>query len=128
METEKGKQFKADSRVGVGVFVGYVWRTTEYPVGAKDGIFRCWTVKRRAEEISYDADCFDFLKVRYDEYIMKGAKTKLYVTAPVGIEQAAIPTLGRDVIPRRLYIRPTDYARFWYNQGCRGCVWQQNKI
>ena len=52
LETEKGKQFKADSRVGVGVFLGYVWRTTEYLVGTKDGIFRRRTVKRRAEGIS----------------------------------------------------------------------------
>ena len=39
LETEKGKQFKADSRVGVGVSLGYAWRTTEYLVGTKDGIY-----------------------------------------------------------------------------------------
>ena len=103
-------------------------RTTEYLAGTKDEIFRCRTIKSRAEQICYDASCFDFLKVSYDEYIMKGAKTQLHVTAPVGIEQAAIPTRGRDFIPRRLCIRPTDYARFGYTQGCRSCVWQQHEI
>ena len=60
LETEKGNQIKADSRVGTGVFLGYVWRTTEYLIGDKNGIFRCRTIKRKAEEISYDPDCFDF--------------------------------------------------------------------
>ena len=128
LETEKGKQFKADSRVGVGVFIGYVWRTTEYLVGTKDWIFRCRTIRRRAEEICDDASFFDFLKVSYDECIMAGTKTKLHVTAPVGIEQSDIPTRGRDFFPRGLYMRPTDYARFGYTQGCRGCTWQQNKV
>ena len=48
LETDKNKQYKADSRVGTGVFLGYVWRTTEYLIGTKDGIFRCRTVKRKA--------------------------------------------------------------------------------
>ena len=63
LETAKVKQFKADSRVGTVVFLGYVWRTTEYLIGTKDGIFRCTIIKRRAEDICYDASCFDFLKV-----------------------------------------------------------------
>ena len=42
---------------------------------------------------------------------MKGVMTKLHVTALVGIEQAEIPTRGRDIVPRRLYIRLTDYER-----------------
>ena len=109
LETEKGNQIKADSRVGTGVFLGYVWRTTEYLIGNENGIFRCRTIKRKAEEVSYDANCFEFLKVSYDEYIMKGAKTKLHISAPVGIAQAEIPPRGRDFVPRRLYIRPTDY-------------------
>ena len=29
-ETDKGDQHKADSRVGTGMFTGYVWRTTDY--------------------------------------------------------------------------------------------------
>ena len=59
---------------------------------------------------------------------MKGAKTKLHISAPVGIAQAEIPTRGREFVPRRLYIRPTDYERHGFTQGCRGCTWQQNRV
>ena len=79
-------------------------------------------------EIAYDATCFDDPKVDYDEYIMEGVRTKLHVSATVGIEQADIPTRGRDFVPRRLYIRPTDYAKFGFAQGCRGCTWQQVRV
>ena len=34
--------------------------------------------------------------VSYDDHIMRSAKSKLHVNAPVGIEQSAIPTRGRD--------------------------------
>ena len=95
LETEKGRQFKADSRVGTGVFLGYIWRSTEYLIGTKDGIFRCRTIKRKAEEVSYSSDCFGFVKIKYDEYIMKGAKTRLHVTEPIGVSIDEIPTRGR---------------------------------
>ena len=127
-ETDKGNQHKADSRVGVGVFLGYVWRTTEYLIGTKDGIVRCRTIKRRAEEVSYDGECFEYLKINYDEYILKGARTKQHVSTPAGLGQLPIPTRGRDFVPRRLYVRPSDYTRHGYTQGCRGCTWQQNKL
>ena len=89
---------------------------------------RCRTVKRKAEETSYDNGCFEFLNVSYDEYIMKGARTKLHTTAPAGMEQTEIPTRGRDFIPRRVYIRPADFARHGFTQGCKGCTWQQNRV
>ena len=128
LETEKGKQYKADSRVGVGVFLGYVWRSTEYLIGTPDGVFRCRTIKRRAQEVSYDPSCFEFLNVKYDEYILKGARTKLHVTEPVGVDQSDIPTRGKDFVPRRAYILPKHYDTHGFTQGCRGCTWMQNKI
>ena len=91
-ETEKGNQHKANSRVGVGVFLGYVWRTSEYFIGTKDGVVRCRTIKRRAEEASYDVECFEYLKITYDEYIFKGARTKQHVSTPAGDGQLPIPT------------------------------------
>ena len=127
-ETDKGKQFKADSRVGTGVFLGYVWRSTEYLIGTPEGIFRCRTVRRRAEEIAYNASCFDFLDTNYDEYIMKGAKTRLHISEPVGMANEEIPTRGRDFAPRRIYIKPSDYDRHGHTQGCRACTWMQNRV
>ena len=41
LETDKGNRHKADSELMSGVFLGYVWRTTEYIVGTKDGIVKC---------------------------------------------------------------------------------------
>ena len=64
-------------------------------IGTPEGILRCRTVKRRAEEIAYDAGCFNFLKTNYNEYIMKAARTKLHVTEPVGMAKEEIPTIGR---------------------------------
>ena len=35
LEIEKTKRFKADSEFDTGMFLGYVWNTTEYIVGNK---------------------------------------------------------------------------------------------
>ena len=56
-------------------FIGYEWRTTEYIVGTADSSFKCRTVRRRAEEIAYDPDCMDYIKLSYEDYILEGART-----------------------------------------------------
>ena len=66
---------KGDSRVMNGIFLGYEWRSTEYLVANSEGIFKCRTVRRNPEEIAYDADCTEYLKIASDEYVLKGAKT-----------------------------------------------------
>ena len=80
LETEKGKQHKADSRVGTGIFLGYIWRSTEYLVGTADGIFQCRTVRRGTEKEAYDPKFVETLKIKYDDYILKGAKSSQTVT------------------------------------------------
>ena len=50
---------KADTRVMQGVFLGYESRTTEYIIGTVDGILKCRTVRRRAEQIAYDPECMN---------------------------------------------------------------------
>ena len=91
-ETVKGNQHESDSRVGVGVFLADVWHTTEYLIGTKNEEVRCRTIKRRAEEISYDAERFEYLKITYDEYIPKGARTKQHISTFSGEGQLPIPT------------------------------------
>ena len=54
LETDKGSMHKADFRVHHGISLAYVWRSTECLVGTKDGIFKCRTVRRRAEGNAYD--------------------------------------------------------------------------
>ena len=78
-------------------------------IGTKEGVYRCRTVKRRAEELSYDPNCTDYLNIKYDEYILKGAKTRQHVSMPRNIESQEIPTRGREFVPRRLYMMPKDY-------------------
>ena len=97
-------------------------------IGTKEGVYRCRTVKRRAEELSYDPNCTDYLNIKYDEYILKGAKTRQHVSMPRNIESQEIPTRGREFVPRRLYMMPKDYERYGFTQGCRGCAWAQNQI
>ena len=49
LETDKVHKHNADSRVGQGIVLGYAWRSTEYIIGTKDGIFQCRTVRRRSD-------------------------------------------------------------------------------
>ena len=74
LETDKGSMHKADSRVHQGIFLGYVWRSTDCLVWPREGIYKCRTVKRRAEANAYDPDCTDYLKMYYDDYVLKGAR------------------------------------------------------
>ena len=64
---------------------------------------------RKPKEVSHDANCFKFLIVSYNEYIMKGVKTKLHTTALIVIAQAEIITRERDVVPIQLSICPASY-------------------
>ena len=130
-ENDKQHMHKADSRVMKGVLLGYVWRSTEYIVGTKDGVFRCRTVRRRAEEVAYDPECVDFLKISYNEYVLKGAKTAPLIAFPrsgVPEDPAPIPMRGREFVPRRVYLRNADYEKHGHTQGCKGCIWVQNQI
>ena len=111
LETDKKNMHKGDSRVMKGIFLGHEWRTTECLVATKDGIFKCRTVRRRPEEISYDGDCTDYLKISYEEYVLKGARTAPLVNYPkIGTPEpeGPIPVRGREFVPRRMYMRTTD--------------------
>ena len=131
LETNKGSMNKADSRVHQGIFLGYVWRSTECLVGTRDGIFKCRTVKRRPEANAYDPECTEYLKTYYDDYIMKGAKTSPAAGVPrQGAQEADthVPLRGREFVPRRIYIKPNDSDRHGHTEGCKGCTCLTNRI
>ena len=130
LETDKGNRHKADSRVGQGIFLGYIWRTTEYLIGTKDTVYQCRTVKRRADEVAYDPECVNYINIHYDEFVLKGAKStaNVSVPAPVAAGGEDQTLRGRDFIPRRPYLRPADFHKFGFTQGCAGCVWSQNGL
>ena len=54
LETDKAHVHKADSRVGSGIFLGYMWRSSEYLIGTENAVFQCRIVRRRADEVAYD--------------------------------------------------------------------------
>ena len=130
LEPDKNNLHKAESRLMSGIFLGYVWRSTEYIVGTQDGIYKCRTIRRKNVENSYDASCFDFLKTTYNDYVMKDARTTVAVPRfpGGGGKPDEIPQRGRDFVPRRVYTRPTDYAKHGYTQGCRGCAWLETQM
>ena len=81
-------------------------------VGTREGIFKCRAVKRRAEANAYDPDCTDYLKMYYDDYVMKGARTSPAAGVPrAGAQdaEAHVPMRGREFVPRRIYIKPADF-------------------
>ena len=129
LEPSKAHMHKADTRVMQGVFLGYEWRTTEYIIGTVDGIFKCRTVRRRAEQIAYDPECMNYINVSYDDYTLEGARTTPIVKfAPAGGEVGPVPTRGREHVPRRKYTKPADFMKHGYTEGCRGCTWLQNQL
>ena len=81
-ETDKNNRLKADSEFFEGVFLGYAWRSTEYLVAVGDNIYQCRTIKRRADEICYDRKLFDGIAVRFEDFILKGAKSVVHVNVP----------------------------------------------
>ena len=131
LEPDKRNMHKGDSRVMKGIFLGYEWRTTEYLVGNAEGMFKCRTVGRRAEEAGYDPECGGYLKIPYDEYVMKGARTTPVVVpgqARSPDDDPPVPVRGREFVPRRIYTRTSDYEKHGYTEGCKGCVWIRNQL
>ena len=84
-----------------------------------------------AEDIAYDPVCVDFVKIGYNEYILKDARTSVAVARHPGLAAGPtdqVPTRGREFVPRRICTRPADFERPGYTQGCRGCAWVETKI
>ena len=90
-----------------GFVLGYIWRSTEYLIDTENGILHCCTVKRRAEDLSYDPECVNYIKITHDDYVLKGARTTPMVYFPTSsgrVVLVPIPFRGRDFVPRRLCI------------------------
>ena len=94
-------------------------------------MFKCRTVRRRADDVAYSAEMIDGLSARYDEYTLKGAKTSLHVSFPKGaggVAPAPIPTRGPGIVPRRIYVTPGDFSKHGFTKGCPGCTYAQNGL
>ena len=62
--------------------MGYAWRSKEYLVAARDVIFQRRTVRRRADKEAFDVKLTDAVVVRYEDFILKGAKTTIQIRMP----------------------------------------------
>ena len=63
--------------------------------------------------------------------MMKGAKTAPAVEmtrAGAATGMGPVPTRGREFVPRRTCIKPGDFEKNGYTEGCRGCTWLVNKL
>ena len=98
--------------------------------GTENFILQCRTAKRRAEELSYDPECVDDIEITYDEYVFKYSRTTPMIrfpqTGPPDVD-VPVPSMGRDVVPRRLCIKPADESKHRFIQGCDRCTWAQNQ-
>ena len=131
VETDKNDRRKADSEFAEGVFLGYAWRSTEYLVAVGDHIYQCRTVKRRADEIAYNHSLIENLNVRFEDFVLKGARTTAHVHRPKaagGDSPDILPTRGTGIIPRRMYLKPSDFAVHGFTQGCPDCIFAQTGI
>ena len=113
-----------------GLFLGYIWRKTEYIVGTQETVYKCRTIRRKVEYIAYDPLCVDYINIGYTEYILKDDRTSVAVARHFGaaaLPADQVPTRGREFVPRRIYT-PADFERHGYTQGCRGCAWVETKM
>ena len=96
LETDKNNRHKADSEFIEGVFLGYAWRSTEYLVAVGDNIYKCRTIKRRADEVAYNHKLIDCITAHFGDFVLKGGKTTVHVNFPSASAggPAATPTKG----------------------------------
>ena len=76
LETDENNRQKADSEFNVGVFLGYAWRSTEYPVSMGDSAYKCRTARPRADSEAVDPKPTDAVTVRYEDFI-KGSRINI---------------------------------------------------
>ena len=129
VETDKNNRLKADSEFSVGVFLGYSWRSTEYLVASEDMIYKCRTIRRRADEVAYDPKMIGAVIARFEDFVLKGAKTTLKVSFPKApAVQEKQPTRDATIVPRRIYLKPDDFRKHGFTQGCPGCIFAQTSV
>ena len=83
--------------------------STEYLVASKGVVYKCRTVRRRADDVAFSVAMADGLNVRFEDDTSKGVKTMMHVSFPKaagGDVPAQILTRGPGILPRRVYLMP----------------------
>lgn len=70
----KSDRDKLDGEFRDGIFLGVIWRSTEFLIGTAEGIFKTHTVKQRPHESAYDRKCLEYIKVVYSDFVLEGGQ------------------------------------------------------
>ena len=112
---DKNNRNKFDGDFRDGVFLGVIWRTTEFLIGTPEGLFKCRTVKQRTEEAAYDGECLNYVKSSYNDFVLEGAKSTGATvrfadpSTPVSRPDIVPTRTGAEWMPRRIYLKPADF-------------------
>ena len=133
MTPDKTVRDKLNGDFRDGIFLGVIWRTTEYLIGTAEGVFKCNTIKPRVAESAYDPGCIDYITVTYNDFVLAGAKSqgaKLRFADPDMPVTARMPATraGPEFVPRRVYLKPDDFVKHGFTVSCPGCTWLQNGL
>ena len=86
-------------------------------------IYKCRNVRRRADEVAYDPKNIGSVTARFEDFVLKGANTAFKVSFPktstVPVKQ---PTRDASIAPRRVDLKPDDFRKHGFTQGCPGCI------
>ena len=133
MAPDKNNRDKLNGDFHDGLFLGVIWKTTEFIIGTPEGIFKCQTVKQRPEESCYDPACIDDMITTYNDYVLSGAKSKgaklRFADPSVGVVPSTpVARAGNEWAPRRIYLKQPDFEKHGYTVECMGCRWMQTGL
>ena len=61
MDPDENDRNKLESDFCDGIFPGVSWRSEEFNVGTREGIFKCQTIKPRPTVAAHDPECIDYI-------------------------------------------------------------------
>ena len=72
LTADKNSRDQLNTDFREGIFLGVIWRTTEYIIGTGEGIFKCATVKLAPRKVLMIPSALTII-VPHDQYILEGA-------------------------------------------------------
>ena len=88
------------------------------------------TARRLQDDLAYDAQCLQEVKIGYREYVCHGAmssNSRVRFAVPLPDNRDPAPAFG-PAIPRRMRITPQDLAEHGFTVGCPGCEAAQSRL
>ena len=129
MATDRAALNKFDGEWQDGCFVGVESRSSEYLVISGEHVFKCPTIRRRAEGDNYRREAVNNIQADYWQYIRKGASTrKVEILRDDNLGLKVPPAEPREYVPRRLVLRRGDFEKHGFTAGCNECSRYQTGI